>query len=81
MSDKDGKDILERIHDRLLSADAMAWGRYGQFHPFRLAVSDAVYLVSQKLGEFRCHRFVEPAGREKQPDNRSGSTPRDIGTP
>ena len=51
-----GKDLAEHIHNYLVSADAWAWGRYGQFHPFRLAVSDALYLVSQKLGEFKKER-------------------------
>lgn len=79
MADKDGKDMLERIHEHLISADALAWGRYGQFHPFRLATWEATQIVADKLGEFQC-KSAARAGNAKQQGNREGSTPNGIGT-
>jgi hypothetical protein len=80
VSDKDGKDLLQRVHDHLVSADAAAWSRYGQFGPFRLATWDALQLVAQKLGEFKCKRAAHAASTRRQ-DSLSVSTPSDGGTP
>ena len=73
-----GKDLAERIHNYLVSADAWAWGRYGQFHPYRLAVWEAEQIVAQKLGEFTC-KSAAHAGKEKRQDSPRGSTPSGTG--